>query len=147
MSQQNVEIVRRLIEARHPGMTPTSEFPDPEIVELLDPDIEVDAALGGDLDGNYRGLGELAEMLQAFWGEFEDARTEIEECLPAGDHVVLGVRFYGRGKSSGVKIDWPAWHVWTLRDGKAVHWRLVRTRREALEAVGLSDRDVPATPS
>jgi ketosteroid isomerase-like protein len=144
MSQQNVEIVRRLIEGGHQALSQGNYTP---WLESVDPEIEVEAALGGDLDGTYRGLPDLAQMLEAFWGEFEDARTEIEECFPAGDHVVLGVRFYGRGKSSGVEIDWPAWHVWTLRDGKAVHWRLIRTKREALEAVGLSDQKAHADPT
>jgi hypothetical protein len=83
MSRQNVEIVRRLVEGEHGA--PYSAW-----LESVDPEIEVDAALGGDLDGTYRGLGEVAKMLQAFWGEFDDARTEIEECISAGEHVVLG---------------------------------------------------------
>ena len=132
MSQENVKIVRRLIEAGHGGNF--SMF-----LESIDPEIEVEASLGGDLDGTYRGPADLTEMLRAFWDEFDDHRTEVEECIPTGDDVVLGVRFYGRGKSSGVEIDWPAWHVWTLRDGKAVRWRLLRTKREALEAAGLSE--------
>jgi ketosteroid isomerase-like protein len=137
MSQENVEIVRRLVEGGHEEVIGQGDYSP--LLESIDPEIEVEAVLGGDLDRIYRGLPDLAQMLEAFWGEFEDARTDIEECFPAGDHVVLGVRFYGRGKSSGVEIDWPAWHVWTLREGKAVHWRLVRTRREALEAVGLAE--------
>ena len=136
MSEENVEVVRRLVEGGHRVM----ESGDYTLwSELVDSKIQVDAALGGDLDGTYRGLPDVAKMLQEFWGEFENAHTEIEECFPVGDHVVLGVRFYGRGKSSGVEIDWPAWHVWTVRDGKAVHWSLVRTKREALEAAGLQE--------
>jgi hypothetical protein len=79
-------------------------------------------------------------MLGVFWAEFEGPRIEIEEAIAAGcDDVVVGVRFYGRGKRSGVAIDAPAWHVWRLRAGKAVRWRLLRTKQEALEAVGLSE--------
>src|SRR5438128_5966358 len=130
MARENVEIVRRIIDGWNRG--------DSSYWKSIDPDMEMDSAMGFDLDGTYRGPAEIAKVLGAFWGEFEDGRTEIEECFPAGEHVVLGVHFYGKGKSSGVEIDWPGWHVWTLRDGKAVHWRLVRTKREALKAVGLS---------
>ena len=136
MSQENVEIVRRIFDGWNRRDSSTSE--------LIDPDIEYDLAMGIDLDGTYRGPAEIAKVLGTFWGAFEDIRTEIEECLPVGDHVVLGLHWYGRGKRSGVEIDWAGWHVWTLRDGKAVHWRQVRTKREALEAVGLSERDVHA---
>ncbi len=78
-------------------------------------------------------------MLGAFWAEFEAQRIEIEEAMAAGSDVVVGVRFYGRGKRSGLEIDAPAWHVWSLREGKAVRWRLFRTKQEALEAAGLSE--------
>jgi len=27
----------------------------------------------------------------------------------------------------------PLWQVWTLRDGKAVRWRIFRSKQEALE--------------
>jgi ketosteroid isomerase-like protein len=132
MSQENVETVRRMIEAWHRGDYSAS-------LEPTDPTIEVEAALGGDLDGTYRGHADVMEMLRAFWDEFEDQRTEIEECIPAGDDLILGVRFYGRGKYSGVEIDWPAWHVWSFRDGKAVRLRLLRSKEEAIEAAGLSE--------
>jgi hypothetical protein len=46
---------------------------------------------------------------------------------------------YARGKTSGVEVDMRHWHVWTLRDGKAVRWRVLSTRAEALEAVGMSE--------
>ncbi len=32
----------------------------------------------------------------------------------------------------------PAWHVWSLREGKAVRWLVLHTKQVALEAVGLS---------
>jgi hypothetical protein len=78
-------------------------------------------------------------MLGVFWAEFEGHRIDIEEAIPAGSDVVVGVRFYGRGKRSGIEIDMPAWHVWRLREGKAVHWRVLPTKQEALEAAGLSE--------
>jgi ketosteroid isomerase-like protein len=49
------------------------------------------------------------------------------------------VHYYGRGKASGVEVEMRHWHVWTLRDGKAVRWRVLNARGEALEAVGLSE--------
>jgi ketosteroid isomerase-like protein len=133
MSQGNVEIVRGLIEAWDRGDYQTG-------LESVDPDIELIAAYGtADLDGTYRGHQGLAEMLVGFWTEFDEPRIVIEETIRAGDNVVVGVRFFGRGKRSGAEIDAPAWHVWSLREGKAVRWLLVRTKEEALEAAGLSE--------
>jgi hypothetical protein len=53
----------------------------------------------------------------------------------------VAVRISGRGKRSGVEIeiDMPLWQVWTLRDGKAVRWRIFRSKQEALEAAGLRE--------
>jgi ketosteroid isomerase-like protein len=140
MSQENVEIVRRLIEAWGRGDY-SGAF------DSIDPEIEVNAALQMDLDGTYRGHAGLADLMATFWAAFEGQRIEIEEAIAAGSHeVVLGVRFSGRGKRSGVGIDFPAWHVWRLREGKAVRWRLLRTEHEAREAAGLSEQNAHADP-
>lgn len=127
-----MEIVRRLIEAWDRGDYSAA-------LESIDPDIEVNVAYQADIDGTYRGHAGLAEMLGVFWTEFEGPRIEIEEAIPAGSDVVVGVRFSGRGKRSGVEVDAPAWHVWRLREGKAARWQLFRTKQEALEAAGLSE--------
>ena len=105
-------------------------------LELIDAGIEVDV-VGGLGDGTYRGHAGFSDLLETFWGAFEDHRIEVEECLPAGNDVVVTVHYYGRGKTSGVEVDMRHWHVWTLREGKAVRWRVLSTRAEALEAVGL----------
>jgi ketosteroid isomerase-like protein len=132
MSQENVEIVRRMIEAWGRGDYSAA-------LESIDPDIEVNVAYQSDLDGSYRGHAGLAQVLEVFWTEFEGPRIQIEEALPAGSEVVMGVRFYGRGKRSGAEIDAPAWHAWRLREKKAVRWQLFRTKQEALEAAGLRE--------
>jgi ketosteroid isomerase-like protein len=125
----NVEIVRRLIEAWSRGDYPAA-------LDSIDPNIEVDAELAVDLSGTHRGRRRLAEMVEAFWRDFEDQRTEIEEIEEVGSDVVVGVRFFGRGKRSGVETEVHLWHVWTVRDGKAVRWQILRTRREAMAIAG-----------
>ena len=108
-------------------------------LDLIDPDIEVVVDSQVDFDGTYRGHAGLGKMVGAFWGEFEDIRSWIEVAIPAGSHVVVEARFSGRGKRSGVEIDAGNWQVWSLRDGKVVRWRIVRTKQKALEAAGLRD--------
>ena len=131
MSQENVEVVRGLYEAwnRSGGVFR---------LEYVDPGIEVEF-VGGIFDGSYRGRAGLLKALESFWGPFEETRIEVEDCFPTGDDVVVTVRYYGRGKTSGVETDLRGWHVWTLRDRKVVRWRVLGTRREALEAVGLRE--------
>jgi ketosteroid isomerase-like protein len=137
MSQENVEIVRRMYEAwNRSGGVPQFEW--------IDPEIEVDVPAGGLLEGTYRGHAGFSKLLESFWDAFEEHRIEIEESIPAGDHVLLTVHYYGRGKTSGVEVDLRDWHVWTLRDGKAVRWQIVNTRKVALKAVGLSEQEAHA---
>ena len=107
-------------------------------MELLDPGIEVEV-VGGILEGTYRGHVGVLELLDSFWSSFAGHRIDIEECAVAGDDVVVTVHYYGRGTTSGVEVELRAWHVWTWRNGKAVRWRLVQTKEEALEAVGLRE--------
>jgi len=137
MSQENVEIVRRMYEAWNRSRG-TPAF------DLMDPGIELEVRADGPVDGAYRGHAGVSEFLDDFWGYFEEHRIDVEECIPAGRDVIAILRYHGRGRASGVEVDGPGSHVWTFLDGKAVRWRILTTRAEALEAVGLSEQDAHA---
>jgi ketosteroid isomerase-like protein len=62
-----------------------------------------------------------------------------ERFFDAGDHVVMFLKLSGRGKGSGVPVTLEAAGVWTVKDGKAIRLVGYLDRREALEAVGLSE--------
>jgi ketosteroid isomerase-like protein len=81
----------------------------------------------------------LKEFMSWFFGEFSDARAEINELIDAGDRVLVGTTARGRGKQSGVESGWHLWHLWTLRDGKIVRGEGFTDRDEALEAAGLPE--------
>ena len=132
MSRENVEIVRHLYAAWNRGDYPSA-------LALIDPEIEVEGMAGGLNEGTYRGHAGLSKLLEDFWNQFDDRRSEVEECIPAGDNVFTSVLFHGRGRGSGIDVEMRQWQVWTLRDGKAVRWRYFAARQEALEAAGLKD--------
>jgi ketosteroid isomerase-like protein len=132
VSVGNVEIVRRLIEAWNRGDYSAA-------LASIDPAIEVSVAYQAGFDGTYRGHAGLTQLMRVFWAEFEGPNIEIDEAMSAGNDVVLGVRFSGRGKRSGIDVEASAWHTWTLREGKAVRWQLVRTKQDALGVAGLSE--------
>ena len=50
----------------------------------------------------------------------------------------MTLRYFARGKASGVGVDMPGWHVWTIR-GEGCALVGPRTRGEALEAAGLRE--------
>jgi uncharacterized protein len=131
MSQENVEIVRRVYEAAA-SRDATSIF------ALYDPDVELDATrMGvGDL-GIYHGH----EGLRSLFGEFHEVWGQIEydyeELIDAGQDVVAVVTRHARGRASGVDVEAPLALLWTVREGKVTRVVWFPTRDEAFEAAGL----------
>jgi ketosteroid isomerase-like protein len=108
MSQENVEIVRRTIEAYISGDNEAA-------LAAFDPAVALDwKALRP--DGRvFRGSGGVAEAMRDWSGTFEDWRMEIEEIVDAGDCVFVETHDVGRGKGSGIPIEQTAYQVVTLR--------------------------------
>jgi uncharacterized protein len=133
MSEENVEIVRRAADAWNDGEFDTA-------LGLVDPEIEVEVAMGTTVDGIYRGHEGLTKFLSEFWSQFETPyRSELIECIPAGDEVFVAVLHRGTGKGSGATVEAPGWQVCSVRNGRIVRWRNFATREQALEAAGLSE--------
>jgi ketosteroid isomerase-like protein len=137
MSQENVEVVRRIYEAwiARDYETVVSAY-DAEI--RLNPDPE--ASWVG-MDENYLGHEGVRRYLRAVYEAFEDYRPEIEQIIDVGQGRVLTLAVeHGRGRGSGAQVQAARTaHLWTLRDGKAVQIDLFLDRKRALEAVGLSE--------
>ena len=135
MARENLEVVRRVLEAQARG-------DEAAIFALYDEDIEWDASRTG---GAVAGLGVLRghdgvrTWFRAWYEGFEDVEYYIEELIDAGEHVVAGVGQRGRGRSSGAPAVMTLYGIWTVRDGKVVGIRWFATRDEALEAVGLRE--------
>ena len=75
------------------------------------------------------------------WIETWDGlRNEPEEFFDlGGDQVMVFVRLRGGAHGSGVPLDQPVAHVWTLHGREVKQLRLYPNRAEALEAVGLRE--------
>ena len=131
MSQENVEAIRRAFDAVDRGDL------DAVAAELA-PEFEYVAT--GDvvgIEGAYHGVQGFRQFLEWFWAEFDEPNVEIRRLIDAGDEVLTWVTFRGQGTQSGVATSLDLWHVWTLRDGRAVRGRAFRSREEALDAAGL----------
>ena len=122
MSTENVQIIRRLVEA----------FNDRDIdsmVEHMQPDVELHP-LRAQLERKaYRGHDGLREMLADFDQDWEYVQVDAEEYRDADDEVVVLGRLHGRGRASGVELDVPMGFVWTLRDGKVCAYGHSPSRR------------------
>ena len=136
MSEENVEIVRRVFEAvgRH----------DTEaVLSAYDPNVEVDFS-GGPLaslmgDNVYRGYDGLRKMVRDRYVDFERVEDACQELIDAGQRVISLVITRGRGRSSSIDSEIRQYGVWTFRDSKIVRIDWFYRREEALEAAGLSE--------
>src|SRR5262245_3897884 len=134
MSQGNVEVVRRALEAWGRG--------DPKAAaELLDPEVEWSMPSNIPEAGTYRGRDEVVRGLETFLEAWDDLAVTVEELLDAGDRVVALVRYSGRGRESGIEVSGTNTdaQVWTIRNGKAVRVELYGGTVDALQAAGLSE--------
>src|SRR5436190_7330643 len=134
MSQENVEVVRRVNAAFNRG--------DYEgWAENLHPHVEFrDRAHAADTSETLKGLQALESLLSEWRESFDDFRAEISEYIDAGDHVVCATRWTGRGKASDAAVDVSQVDVYEVRQGKIVRATLAYPdKTTALEAVGLSE--------
>jgi ketosteroid isomerase-like protein len=90
--------------------------------------------LGG---GVVRGREALERHLQDLTETFDNFRVEVEQIFDHGDRILAFVRLRGRAHGSGIPLDVPLAHLWTVRDGVATEQHIYVDREEALEAVGL----------
>jgi ketosteroid isomerase-like protein len=84
------------------------------------------------------------EEVRRFWEgldeTFEELRLDPQEFVDAGDRVAVRLRFYGRGKGSGVELDTEMYHqVTTFRDGTMVRIEYFADWPGALKAAGVGD--------
>jgi uncharacterized protein len=132
MSQENVEIVQRALEAfEQGGIDATLRFYDAEVTWQ-----EAEDEPEGE---TYRGHDGLRTLVQKWLVPFDDLRIEPEEFIDAGEVVVMPYMFLGRERSSGNDIRAPETWVFSLRDGKICEVREYRRKAEALHALGLEE--------
>jgi ketosteroid isomerase-like protein len=135
VSRENVEILRRGYEAVNRALATGGDLL-PLIQEGSDPDIVVEM---GVLEGTFHGHKGFKEFIEGQLAIIDDLRSDPEEFIDAGDRVVVPFRLSGRARNTGIPIEYHYVHVWTLREGKAVHLRLYASKAKALEAVGLGE--------
>ena len=129
MSQENVEIVRRIWE--HVKQTDEPDW------SLVDPDIEIHDTDLPD-GGIFRGHAGWREWIDYFSDAWEYIEVEPEECIDVGDaRVVLVLRLVAQGRD-GIAVKRHDGVVHTVRRGKLARIDYYGNRAEALEAVGLS---------
>ncbi len=117
MSQENVEIVRRVYEEWSRG--------DFSAGEVFDADVEFDMVDWPGRDRSH-GIQEMAEAWQESLAAWDDFRAEPTDFIEHGPHVVVPTHVTAFGKGSGAAVTAETATVWTFEAGKvvrlALHW-------------------------
>jgi len=131
MSQENVEIIKGLVDAVNRQDWDT-------VFKDQTPGCEWDISRSeSPLSGVYR-LDQFRGALVEFAGSWEAMRVEPHEFIDSGEHVVVPLTMHTRGRD-GIEVRARVTWTWTFRDGAAVGICMYQNREEALEAVGLSE--------
>jgi ketosteroid isomerase-like protein len=133
MSQENVEIVKRLLDAINRR--------DRNVVdEFATPDAEFVPALEGSVEGQaYRGREGWESYLAEIEETWEELRIFGDQFRDLDDRVIVLGGAEGRGRGSGVPVATPFAMILELRDGKILRSRSFLDHGEALRAAGLTD--------
>jgi ketosteroid isomerase-like protein len=132
MSQENVEIVRRIYASWAPGSSPAAS-------NLLHPNIEWVNPSDALEPGTRTGIDAFTSITEGLDATIRDFRMDVERFIDAGPRVVVIATMRGRGSASGIEIKRRHGSVWTIRAGKAVRFEWFYEPEDALEAVGLSE--------
>jgi ketosteroid isomerase-like protein len=135
MSQENVEVVRRIYDA-------ASRRDSATVLALYDPEVELDNTrlqIVGGAGGVYHGHDGLRRFFRKWHDSWQKIEYDFDELIEVGEQVISVVTRRGRGRASGADVEWRGALVWTIRQGKVVRVVWFRTCEEALEAAGLSE--------
>jgi ketosteroid isomerase-like protein len=131
MSQENVEIVRRLYEAwQRDGFDVVPELMDPDI-EWVNPAYAVEP-------GTRHGYAGFAAAARSFTSVYHESRVKDATFYDAGDRIAVNASMASRSVGSEFPIDAQRGYVFDLRGGKVTRFAWFNNPAEALKAVGLS---------
>jgi ketosteroid isomerase-like protein len=139
MSQENVQLVRAIVEAWERGDYSSAEWAHPEIEAVIADGPAPMTSTG--LAGMAEGWG---EFLRA-WEGFHHGADEYRDL--GGDRVLVLVHWGGRGKTSGLEVAQMATRAAVLfhvQAGKVTRVVAYLDRDRALADLGLSEQDARA---
>ena len=134
MSQENVDVVHRIVDA-------INSRDSDAWAAMVTPEFEFQSAFVGIEGRSYRG----PESGRRYFGDLADAwgdtfRVQIEDSVDlGGDRVLSSLRVRGRGKESGAETVAHMWSINVVRGGKLVSGQTYLDHDAALEAAGLAE--------
>ena len=133
MSQENIDVVRQMLDAFNGGDVPAVLAAFDENCELNEPpEIPDRPALG------FRGHDGIRKWM-ANLREVAGVQFEPMSFTTSGDVIVSEWASRGLGQGSGVPLEWTTFAVLRMRDGRILRAQGFLNRAEALEAAGLRE--------
>jgi ketosteroid isomerase-like protein len=133
MSQENVELVRRLYQEFNEGTMDLSLWHKDAV---LRPALFGGGLVEGSIYRGHEGVSEFVAMQAETW---QSATAEAVEIRDQGTHVLVETRLQAVGRSSGIELSDVTWNMFEIRDGKVAKWRVFTDKQRALEAAALSE--------
>ena len=134
MSQENVEIVRRIVSEFSETLQPVSGLTSPDFIW------NTGSWTPWTGPSEYRGIDGFMQFFGEWIAAYDDWAQEVEEIVDAGDKQVLVItRQRGRLRDSDSWVDLEAGFVYTIDDGLLVRGDVYGSRAEAFKAVGLEE--------
>ncbi len=84
--------------------------------------------------GTRRGHDGFATALKNLATSFDEYSHVLGDVVDLGNLLLWHTIFQARGRDSGVQVDVPEQHLWTLRDGKILELRWFHDTAEAEQA-------------
>jgi ketosteroid isomerase-like protein len=145
MSQENVEIVRSILEPFKGIDVASIDLDDDGLREALgpySPDFELrtlDTGIGLGVDEVYLGWDGLVQYLRVWLEPFSEYQIEPLDYVENGDCVLVPTRQRGTGSASGARVELQITFLYELREGQITRLVQYDTLEEALEAAGLEE--------
>ena len=143
MSEQHLEVLRRLYDAFHRRDMPA-------MLEIFDPDIEVSAPEGFQyaatmmrllgprfvvLLETYRGHDEVRRLYEAMWAISARFTVDPKDFVQRGEQVFVPVVLRARTAEGGIEGEAEGAHLWTLAGDRVKSLHVYGDRGRALAAI------------
>jgi ketosteroid isomerase-like protein len=152
VSHENLDLVKRFIPPA--GTDYTNLFRDDAVwaaardarAPFLDPDFEGAFVIWGHREMEFTGFDGMREAFLEWLAPWTSYFDEIEDVFAVGDDRVVALgRQHGHRLDTGSEVQAETAGVYLLRNGKIARVDYYASQAEALDAVGLTERDVRRT--
>jgi len=134
MSRENVEIVRQGWDAWIRGDVRG-------VARHWDPEVVLDMSHWRDWpEAEYHGIERVERFMNEWRDMWDDYEVGVEDVIAAPDGRVVSLYWHrGKGRDSGLPMEFQGVMVTTLRDGKVTRAAYYDDRAEAFGALGLRE--------